>query len=1020
MKLRSLALLVVSLVVVGCGSGGGPAPSHDAPDAAAPTPATAPVVVRATGHPALRGVLGPRARAARIRAVQNNAGPRFAVRMKGDRARLGAIALGLHGASAVTARSVRENRVELQRGPDLTEWYQQGPLGLEQGFDVAKGSASIVLHVAVTGAAPVQAGDGEIALVQGARVVARYGEAYAVDAKGRALGVKLVAENGGIEIRVAARGAVFPVEIDPVVWVQQAELLASDGVANDNLALGAALSGDTALVGAYGRASLTGAAYFFVRSGKTWTQQQKLAGPGTGSAFGISVALSGTTALVGASSYNNYTGDAYVFVRSGTAWSRQKILLANDFAPSNYFGCSVAVAGNDALVGATGNNSSTGAAYVFVRSGTTWTQQAQLVASDGVTGDSFGTTVALSGDTVLVGADKKNNHTGAAYVFVRSGTAWTQQKELLAGDGAANDRFGASVALSGDTAIVGAYDNASGQGAAYVFVRSGTSWTQQQKLVDGVPLGLFGYAVALVGDAALIGSPEQNNRTGTSYVFFRSGTTWTQQAEIKANDGVSNDVFGKSAALAGDTALFGAPGKNGNAGAAYVSVLTYPNSSACPTGGQTFCASGFCADGYCCDSACNQPCQTCSATPGTCTPVTKGTASTCGAYVCDGANGACPSACTDDSNCATGYYCNANGSCVAQKAQGKSCNASGDCKTAGCRVCSTGNCVDNVCCDTACNGICEACTGAKKGSGTDGTCSTVADGTDPDSECAPNMCHAGQCASSCTTSADCTQGTVCVGGGCITPAAQGATCTSNLACQSGNCVDGVCCDTTCTGQCEACDGPTKGTCSPITGQPHGTVRAPCKGDGSKCSGACDGKDRTQCQYLAAGKVCGTDSCSNGSAQTSACDGQGTCAAEKAQPCSPYVCGADACLATCTKDTDCATGYECKSGACTPASGAHCSTDGNSSIKADGTEMPCGVYTCDPTSGACNKVCSNGSTDCATGYACDPTSKTCVKTSGGSSNSSGGCGCRAAGGTRSSGAPWLLLLGVGLLVARRRR
>jgi MYXO-CTERM domain-containing protein len=951
--------------------------------------------------------------------------------MKGDRARLGAIALGLHGASAVTARSVRENRVELQRGPDLTEWYQQGPLGLEQGFDVAKGSASIVLHVAVTGAAPVQAGDGEIALVQGARVVARYGEAYAVDAKGRALGVKLVAENGGIEIRVAADGAVFPVEIDPVIWVEQAELLASDGVTKDSFGISVAASGNTALVGAGGKNTSTGAAYVFVRSGAAWTQQRKLVATNgaTGDGFGDSVALSGDTAFVGAPGWDNTIvgfadmGATYVFVRSGTTWGQPQSLIASDGATGDHFGVSVALSNDTALIGASSKKIyvGTGAAYVFVRSGTKWTRQDEFVASDGAVGDSFGNSLALSGNTALVAAAGKNSSTGAAYVFVRSGT-WTQQQKLLASDAATNDRFGSSVALSGNIALVGASWKNSYTGAAYVFVRSGAAWTQQQKLLakDAATNDRFGSSVALSGNTALVGAPNESGYIGAVYVFLRSGAIWTQQQKLVATDGVSSDSFGSSVGLSSDTALVGAFMRGTFTGAAYAFIVNYPTGSSCPAGGPTFCASGFCVDGYCCDNACNQPCQTCSATPGTCTAVAKGTASTCGAYVCNGVNGACPSACTDDSTCAAGYYCNANGTCVAQKAQGKTCNASGDCKSSGCRVCSTGNCVDGVCCDTACNGTCQTCSAAKKGSGTDGTCGNVADGTDPDSECAPNTCHAGQCASSCTTSADCAKGTVCVGGGCITPAAQGATCTSNLACQSGNCVDGVCCDTTCTGQCEACDGPTKGTCSPITGQPHGTVRAPCKGDGSKCSGACDGKDRTQCQYLAAGKVCGTDSCSNGSAQTSACDGQGTCAAEKAQPCSPYVCGADACLATCTKDTDCATGYECKSGACTPASGAHCSTDGNSSIKADGTVTPCMAYTCDPTSGACNKVCSNGSTDCATGYACDPTSKTCVKTSGGSSNSSGGCGCRAAGGTRSSGAPWLLLLGVGLLVARRRR
>ncbi len=1308
--LPALALVVLSLAVAGCGSSASPASSLDAPDAAARVPSAAAtpassLVVRPIGHPALRGITGAKQRAARIRAIETHAGPSFKVQMQGERARLGAIALGLRGAPAVTSRSEHGNRVALQRGPDLTEWYQQGPLGLEQGFDVAKGDAEIVLHVAVTGATPVQAGDGEVALMDGTRVAGRYGEAYAFDAKGRALGVKLVAQGGGIEVRVAARGAVFPVEIDPLLWIEQGELTASDGVANDWFGYSVANAGDDVIVGARQANSSQGAAYVFWPNGPTWPWQQKLVASDGASNdyFGDSVAMSGSFALVGAPGSNSRAGAAYVFQRGSTLWNQLQKLTASDGSANDGFGNSVALDGATALVGAPGKYNSTlavaGAAYVFVRNGVNWyAQQQELVPNDPGAADNFGNSVALSGDTALVGAWDKNSGAGAAYVFVRSGTTWTQQKELVVAQGGA---FGFSVALSGDTALIGTESN-----SAYTSVRSGTSWSQPQKLVpgDGTAIDAFGVSVALSGDTALVGASQKAFDTGAAYVFLRSGTTWTQQRKLLAGDGVTNDYFGTSVALSSSSlAVVGAPRKSSKTGAAYVFVLSnsVADGASCPLGGPRDCSSGICADGVCCDTACDQACQSCSATPGTCTAVTNaddpgtcngtntcdasgackkkdgqtcsaasecasgfcadgfccdsacsggcdvcdatpgtctvlangnpganpvcspyvcggaancpvactsdsncdagdycdaagacvaqkvqastcnssagadcmetgcrvcGTAGNCvdgfccdttcpdacdrcdgaalgwsgatngtcavapagypgtpacGAYVCTGAsatcNGAqcssdagcspgyycdaagacvdekpqratcnpsadcksgncrvcatgncvdgyccdtacsgacdacdatpgtctlrpsgaacggytcngtsasCPTACGSDTDCATGYYCNASGACAPRKSQGTTCDprAGKDCMTADCRVCTTGNCVDSVCCDTACNGTCQACSAAKKGSGSDGTCGTVADGTDPDSECAPNTCHAGQCASGCTTSADCAQGTVCVGGGCITPAAQGAKCNSNLACQSGNCVDGYCCDTTCTGQCEACDVTgSEGTCSPVeaNGQPHGT-RAPCKGDGSKCSGACDGKDRTQCQYLPANTSCGADSCANGSAQTSECDGQGTCVAKKPQACSPYVCGADACLTTCTQDTDCTTNYQCKKGSCTPAtSGATCK-DANTERKADGTLQPCGAYLCNDASGTCFQVC-NGSTECATGYACDPTSKTCQKTSTGTgSNSSGGCGCRAAGSTPGSDAPWLVLLGLGLLVVRRHR
>src|SRR5262249_11922680 len=158
----------------------------------------------------------------------------------------------------------------------------------------------------------------------------------------------------------------------------------------------------------------------------------------------------------------------YIFVRSGSTWYQWAKLTASD-APGGEFGNSVALGRDTALVGAFGRNFGTGAAYVFGRSGTTWTQQAELTASDAASGDVFGHSVALSGSTALVGAIDKTSHTGAAYVFVRSGTSWTQQAELAASDAAPGDGFGISVALSGTTALVAGPGHNNSRGAAYVF-----------------------------------------------------------------------------------------------------------------------------------------------------------------------------------------------------------------------------------------------------------------------------------------------------------------------------------------------------------------------------------------------------------------------------------------------------------------------------------------------------------------------------------------------------------------------
>ena len=146
-----------------------------------------------------------------------------------------------------------------------------------------------------------------------------------------------------------------------------------------------------------------------------------------------------------------------MFVRSGATWSQQQELTASDGAATTNFGYSVSVSGDTAVIGASGKNSSNqGAAYVFVRSGGAWTQQQELTASDGAAGDNFGYSVAVSGDTAVIGAYGKNSNQGAAYVFVRSGGVWSQQQELTASDGAACDDFGHSVSVSGDTAVIGA------------------------------------------------------------------------------------------------------------------------------------------------------------------------------------------------------------------------------------------------------------------------------------------------------------------------------------------------------------------------------------------------------------------------------------------------------------------------------------------------------------------------------------------------------------------------------------
>ena len=383
---------------------------------------------------------------------------------------------------------------------------------------------------------------------------------------------------------------------------ESAKLFAADGTHGDNFGADVAISGNTAVAGAWGHSVAAnqrpGAVYVFVRNGTSWTLQQKLtASDGAdGDGFGISVAIDGDTIVVGAwhddVGTNGNQGSAYIFVRNGTTWTEQQRLTASDGTPTDEFGYSVAIDGETVIAGAYqadgGGIGDAGAAYVFVRSGAVWTQQQKLIASDGGQGEHF-SFVSISGDTALVGAAYDsigpNSNQGSAYVFVRSGTVWTQQQKLVASDAAANDELGRSVSISGDTAVVGASGDNVGsntdQGSAYVFVRSGTTWTEQRKLTasDGAANDFFG-SVEIEGDKVIVGAHAAivgfNVAQGAAYTFTRSGTTWTEQQKLVASDGAEADRFGTSVAVGGNKYFAGAYAANigmaNDQGVAYVFI----------------------------------------------------------------------------------------------------------------------------------------------------------------------------------------------------------------------------------------------------------------------------------------------------------------------------------------------------------------------------------------------------------------------------------------------------------------
>jgi len=363
----------------------------------------------------------------------------------------------------------------------------------------------------------------------------------------------------------------------------------------------------------------------------------KSASPESLDFFGNAVAVAGDTVVVGvygedsdgsspADNSANGSGAAYVFVRSSAAqraagaptWTQQAYLKASNAQAGDEFGWAVAIAGDTLVVGATGEASngsspadnsaiSAGAAYVFERTGSSWSEQAYLKAANAEAGDLFGWSVAIVGDTVVVGAiyesssggspaDNSAAAAGAAYVFVRSDTTWTQQAYLKAANAESGDVFGDALALAADTSVVGARyedsngsspadNSANGSGAAYVFVRSSAAqrapgapvWSQQGylKAANADSSDIFGDAVAIAGATVVVGAPFEDANgsgpadnsaeyAGAAYVFVRTGSAWIQQAYLKPSNTESNDTFGASVAIDSATLLVGAPGEDSN------------------------------------------------------------------------------------------------------------------------------------------------------------------------------------------------------------------------------------------------------------------------------------------------------------------------------------------------------------------------------------------------------------------------------------------------------------------------
>ncbi len=389
---------------------------------------------------------------------------------------------------------------------------------------------------------------------------------------------------------------------DTVGQTELMKLTASDGAEEDYFGGAVAVSGDTAVIGAfyddYGVVDI-GSAYVFRYDGSDWVEEEKLT-PSDGAGedhFGVSVAVSGDTVVVGSiwdDDDGSYSGSAYVFRYDGSDWVEEEKLTASDGAAHDHFGGSVGISGDTIVVAAYGNDDVgpyTGSAYIFRYDGSEWVEEEKLTASDGATYNYFGGSVAVSGDMAVVGATGSDggsgSDSGSAYVFRYDGSEWVEEEKLSASDGAWGDNLGNSVAISGDTVVAGAInddDNGSDSGSAYIFRYDGSDWVEEEKLTasDGAAFDSFGGSVAVSGDTAVVGAyadDDNEDGSGSAYVFRYDGSDWVEDAKLTASDAAPNDYLGSRVAISGDTIVAGATSDddNGlNSGSAYVFLVPEP------------------------------------------------------------------------------------------------------------------------------------------------------------------------------------------------------------------------------------------------------------------------------------------------------------------------------------------------------------------------------------------------------------------------------------------------------------
>jgi hypothetical protein len=514
------------------------------------------------------------------------------------------------------------NRVEYRRGA-LTEWYVNGPAGLEQGFTIdhnpmkANGQPLTLAldfsgHVAAT-LDENRRGLNLISAVGNTKF--RYSGLNATDADGKELSAWLELRGQELLLNVNDAKVRYPVMIDP--WVE-ADLTALDGQPADNLGIAVSINSNTVAVGApqavvNGNVA-QGAVYVFVEPSGGWanmTQTAKLTASdgATGSFLGFSVSVSGSTIVAGAPGgtvgTDSQQGAAYVFVEPAGGWTdsiETAKLTASDGVALDALGSSISIDGSTVIAGAPqasiNKNAYQGAAYIFVAPANGWnstTQTAKLTASTGLAGNGLGTSVSISGNTAVAGAPgvavSARANQGAAYVYVQPTNGWadmTETAQLTVSTGRANNNLGLSVGINGNTVVAGAlYGTDQTYGSAFVFVEPVSGWANTSTFTAELttPAGIqqeddfFAQNTAINGSLIVVGAPNSvanlNETQGAAYIFTEPSGGWvstSQSVEIFSLGGFPGDAFGTWVATDGTNVVSGAQGSNNAQGTASVFV----------------------------------------------------------------------------------------------------------------------------------------------------------------------------------------------------------------------------------------------------------------------------------------------------------------------------------------------------------------------------------------------------------------------------------------------------------------